>query len=165
MIVDRYKIFPYVKIAKIYRYLDARLNYDYSDSISQEDLEYFGKPLELNKKFTKYDTSPNFEFMRGGLSVDKYFYGDSIKGTTKYFKNELHLKKRAENIKNNPRTIEKTLTDILGIGSVPLGAITNHEKSIIHKENGNKTIMKINNFKPNVGLKDEIFSESFLIKF
>ena len=58
----------------------------------------------------------------------------------------MHLKKRAENIKNNPRTIEKTLTDILGIGSVPLGAITNHEKSIIHKENGNKTTYHKINF-------------------
>ena len=33
------------------------------------------------------------------------------------------------------------------------------------KSNGNKTIMEIKNFKPNIGLKDEIFSESFLIKF
>ncbi len=38
-------------------------------------------------------------------------------------------------------------------------------KMVMKKENGNKTIMKINNYKPNIGLKDEIFSESFLIKF
>jgi len=37
-------------------------------------------------------------------------------------------------------------------------------KMVMEKSNGKKTIMKINNFKPNVGLKDEIFSESFLIK-
>ena len=36
---------------------------------------------------------------------------------------------------------------------------------IMKKANGNKTIMKINNYKSNIGLKDEIFSESFLIKF
>jgi len=36
---------------------------------------------------------------------------------------------------------------------------------VMEKSNGKKTIMKINNFKPNVGLKDKIFSESFLIKF
>ena len=38
-------------------------------------------------------------------------------------------------------------------------------KMVMKKSNGNKTIMEIKNFKPNVGLKDEIFSESFLIKF
>ena len=38
-------------------------------------------------------------------------------------------------------------------------------KMVMEKTNGKKTIMEINNFKPNVGLKDEIFSESFLIKF
>jgi len=38
-------------------------------------------------------------------------------------------------------------------------------KMVMKKSNGNKTIMRINNYKPNVGLKDEIFSESFLIKF
>ena len=38
-------------------------------------------------------------------------------------------------------------------------------KMVMEKSNGKKTIMKINNFRPNVGLKDEIFSESFLIKF
>jgi len=37
-------------------------------------------------------------------------------------------------------------------------------KMVMKKENGNKTIMKINNYKSNIGLKDEIFSESFLIK-
>ena len=36
---------------------------------------------------------------------------------------------------------------------------------VMKKANGNKTIMKINNYKSNIGLKDEIFSESFLIKF
>ena len=38
-------------------------------------------------------------------------------------------------------------------------------KMVMKNSNGNKTIMEIKNFKPNVGLKDEIFSESFLIKF
>ncbi|MDC1038549.1 outer membrane lipoprotein-sorting protein [Candidatus Marinimicrobia bacterium] len=37
-------------------------------------------------------------------------------------------------------------------------------KMMMEKEDGKKTIMEINNFNPNVGLKDEIFSESFLIK-
>ena len=37
-------------------------------------------------------------------------------------------------------------------------------KMVMEKSNGKKTIMEINNFKPNVGLKEEIFSESFLIK-
>ena len=38
-------------------------------------------------------------------------------------------------------------------------------KMVMEKENGNKTIMKFKNYQPNVGLKDDIFSESFLIKF
>ena len=38
-------------------------------------------------------------------------------------------------------------------------------RMVIDNENGNKTIMVITDFKPNIGLKDEIFSESFLIKF
>ena len=37
-------------------------------------------------------------------------------------------------------------------------------KMVMSKESGKKTVMEIKNFKPNVGLKDEIFSESFLIK-
>ena len=42
------------------------------------------------------------------------------------------------------------------------------DHDIVHsmeKENGNKTIMKFKNYQRNVGLKDDIFSESFLIKF
>ena len=38
-------------------------------------------------------------------------------------------------------------------------------KMVMEKDNGNKTIMKFKNYQPNVGLKDDIFSESFLIKF
>lgn len=37
-------------------------------------------------------------------------------------------------------------------------------KMVIEKGENKKTIMTINSFKPNAGLKDEIFSESFLIK-
>ena len=32
------------------------------------------------------------------------------------------------------------------------------------RTNGNKTVMEIESFKPNVGLKEEIFSNSFLTK-
>ena len=42
---------------------------------------------------------------------------------------------------------------------------TTPRRMVMKNENGNKTIMAITDFKPNVGLKDEIFSESFLIKF
>jgi outer membrane lipoprotein-sorting protein len=38
-------------------------------------------------------------------------------------------------------------------------------KMVMEKENGNKTIMKFKNYQTNIGLKDDIFSESFLIKF
>jgi len=38
-------------------------------------------------------------------------------------------------------------------------------RMVMENKNGNKTIMAITDFKPNIGLKDEIFSESFLIKF
>ena len=34
----------------------------------------------------------------------------------------------------------------------------------MERDNGNITLMKIQSFKPNIGLKDEIFSESFMIK-
>lgn len=36
---------------------------------------------------------------------------------------------------------------------------------IMEKENGNRTIMQISSYKPNIGLNEEIFSESFLINF
>jgi len=37
-------------------------------------------------------------------------------------------------------------------------------KMEMRKLNGNKTLMKIQSFEPNIGLKDEMFSNSFLIK-
>ena len=37
-------------------------------------------------------------------------------------------------------------------------------RMIMTNQNGNKTIMVIQSFKPDIGLRDEIFSESFLIK-
>ena len=37
-------------------------------------------------------------------------------------------------------------------------------KMIMTKQNGNKTVMVIESFKPEIGLRDEIFSQSFLIK-
>ena len=36
--------------------------------------------------------------------------------------------------------------------------------SMVLEDNNNKTVMTIKSFKPNIGLKDEVFSESFLIK-
>ena len=38
-------------------------------------------------------------------------------------------------------------------------------KMVMAKEDGKRTVMEIKNFQSNVGLKDEIFSESYLIKF
>ncbi len=37
-------------------------------------------------------------------------------------------------------------------------------RMIMEKENGNKTVMIINSYKPDIGLKEEIFTKSFLIK-
>ena len=37
-------------------------------------------------------------------------------------------------------------------------------KMEMRKLNGNKTLMEIQSFEPNIGLKDEMFSNSFLIK-
>lgn len=56
---------------------------------------------------------------------------------------------------------EKTLTlsNIIEKGNfISPGLMT------MKKENGNKTVMEIQSYKPDIGLKDEIFSESFLIK-
>jgi outer membrane lipoprotein-sorting protein len=37
-------------------------------------------------------------------------------------------------------------------------------KMVMERGDGDKTIMKISSFKPDMGLNDEIFSRSFLIK-
>ena len=57
---------------------------------------------------------------------------------------------------------EKTLTLS---NFIEKDGFTTPGRMIMEKENGNKTIMEISSFKPNIGLNEEIFSESFLIKF
>ena len=37
-------------------------------------------------------------------------------------------------------------------------------KMIMEKENGNKTIMSVLSYKPDMGLKDDIFTKDFLVK-
>ena len=61
----------------------------------------------------------------------------------------------------NESVLEKTL--ILS-DFVEINGFTTPGRMVMRKENGNKTEMKINSFKPDIGLKDEIFSQSFLIK-
>ena len=34
---------------------------------------------------------------------------------------------------------------------------------VMQKENGNKTIMEVKSFQPNIGLKEEVFSNKFLM--
>jgi hypothetical protein len=146
MFVDRYKVFPYSSLMKIYRRTSERINNTYNRPIDPTHLKYFGKPrtLRSDKKNFTYSTSPNFEFIRDGIPVDKYFFGDSIKGTKNYFLNDLHAEKRAEIMKSDTREIEKILSDTLGIGIVPLGDIENVEKENLgEKENIQITYYKV----------------------
>ncbi|MBT3179475.1 MAG: outer membrane lipoprotein-sorting protein [Candidatus Marinimicrobia bacterium] len=89
------------------------------------------------------------------------------KNSSAYFKRKIWVNtKNWQIIKiefySSESQIEKTLTVskfVLENGYISPG------KMLMAKENGNKTIMKFSAFKPDVGLKDNIFSESFLVKF
>ena len=37
-------------------------------------------------------------------------------------------------------------------------------KMVMEKENGNKTVMEVMSYKPDIGLKDEVFTKDFLVK-
>ena len=38
------------------------------------------------------------------------------------------------------------------------------DKIILEKENGNKTVMEVMSYKPDIGLKDDVFTIDFLVK-
>ena len=37
-------------------------------------------------------------------------------------------------------------------------------KMVMEKENGNKTVMEVMSYKPDVGLQDEVFTKNYLVK-
>jgi outer membrane lipoprotein-sorting protein len=104
------------------------------------------------------------EFIRGQLCkvIMAWPKTESVYHSRKIWVNTQNWKIRKIEFYSEESHLEKTLTIsnfIENNGFITPG------KMVMEKTNGKKTIMEINNFKPNVGLKDEIFSESFLIKF